>query len=288
MKSRFRPCCLLVIVFGCATFTAYGIEVEGLRVWSAPESTRVVLDLSAATPYRVFSLEAPNRIVIDLTDARVSVPTAIPTPRGFVAGIRTGARPGGDLRVVLDLTRAVNPNTFLLEPNSTYGHRLVVDLTQANAEPVVLRAPPVVEPGGRDIVIAIDAGHGGDDPGASGPRGIREKDVVLAVARRLAEEVKNQPGMRPLLVRDGDYFISHRDRMGQAHRAEADLFVSIHADAFSDSRASGATVYVLSQKGASDEASRRLAERENASDLLGGVSLSDKDDLLAGDRKSVV
>ncbi len=282
MKSRFRPGYLLSFAFGCASFAIHGAEVKGLRVWSGPESTRVVLDLSDATPHRVFSLDAPNRVVIDLTDAHVSLPTEIPMPRGFVAGIRTGARPGGDLRVVLDLTQAVSPNTFLLEPNSTYGHRLVIDLSQENADVVVRRAPPAAESGGRDLVIAIDAGHGGDDPGASGPHGVREKNVVLAVARRLAVEVENQPGMRPLLVRDGDYFISHRDRMGQAYRAEADLFVSIHADAFSDSRARGATVYILSQKGATDEASRRLAERENASDLLGGVSLSDKDDLLAG------
>ena len=283
MKLRVRPHHLLCLVLGSASFAVYSTEVEALRVWSGPESTRVVLDLSAAAVHRVFSLEAPNRIVIDLTDARVSLPAGIPAPRGLVAGIRTGARPGGELRVVLDLTHAVKANTFLLEPNGTYGHRLVVDLTPLlQAQPVVKRAPQAEDDVGRELVIAIDAGHGGDDPGASGPRGIQEKRVVLAVARRLAEEVELQPGMRPLLVRDGDYFISHRERMGSAHRAEADLFVSIHADAFRDKRANGATVYMLSQKGATDEAARRLAERENASDLLGGVSLSDKDELLAG------
>ena len=280
MKSRFRSCQLLCVVLGSASFGVQSAEVQGLRVWSGPESTRVVVDLSTATAHRVFSLEAPDRVVIDLSDARISLPAGIPVPRGFVAGVRTGARPGGDLRVVLDLTQAVKPDTFLLEPNGTYGHRLVIDLKPLHAEPTVRR--PSQADGARDLVIAIDAGHGGDDPGASGPRGIREKNVVLAVARRLAEEVQRQPGMRPLLVRDGDYFISHRQRMELAHRAEADLFVSIHADAFRDQSASGATVYILSQKGATDEAARRLAERENASDLLGGVSLSDKDDLLAG------
>jgi N-acetylmuramoyl-L-alanine amidase len=230
----------------------------------------------------VFSLDAPDRVVIDLIDAQVSLPTSIPAPRGYVAGIRTGARAGGDLRIVLDLTQAVKPNTFLLEPNEAYGHRLVVDLSLMNKDSVVRRAPQATVDGGRELVIAIDAGHGGDDPGASGPHGVREKNVVLAVARRLADEVEKQPGMRPLLIRDGDYFISHRDRMELAHRAQADLFVSVHADAFRDSRASGATVYMLSQKGATDEAARTLAERENASDLLGGVSLSDKDDVLAG------
>jgi N-acetylmuramoyl-L-alanine amidase len=152
---------------------------------------------------------------------------------------------------------------------------------RSTAASIVQRAPQAPVNGGRDLIIAIDAGHGGDDPGASGPSGVHEKNVVLAVARLLAEEVEQQPGMRPLLIRNGDYFISLRDRMGKAHGAEADLFVSIHADAFRDRRANGATVYMLSQKGATDEAARTLAERENASDLLGGVSLSDKDDVLA-------
>ncbi len=282
MTLRFRPCDLLCVVLGSASFGVHSTEVRGLRVWSGPESTRVVLDLSAATAHRVFSLETPDRIVIDLSDTHVSLPTGIPAPRGLVTGIRTGVRPGGELRVVLDLTQAVKPNTFLLQPNDTYGHRLVVDLKPLHAGAIVRRAPQAADDGGRDLVIAIDAGHGGDDPGASGPHGLREKNVVLAVARRLAEEVQRQPGMQPLLVRDGDYFISHRERMELAHRAEADLFVSIHADAFRDQQANGATVYILSQKGATDEAARRLAERENASDLLGGVSLSDKDELLAG------
>ncbi len=282
LRLRFRPWYLLCVVLGSAPAGVHGAEVEGLRVWSGPVSTRVVLDLSAATPHRVFSLEAPYRIVIDLADTRVSLPTAIPAPRGFVTAIRTGTRPGGELRVVLDLTQAVEPETFLLEPNDTYGHRLVLDLSVLNAERIVRRAPQAAADGGRDLVIAIDAGHGGDDPGASGPRGVREKNVVLAVARRLAEEVERQPGLQPLLVRDGDYFISHRRRLELTHRAEADLFISIHADAFHDKRVRGATVYILSQKGATDEAARRLAERENASDLIGGVSLRDKDQLLAG------
>ncbi|HEY5624838.1 MAG TPA: N-acetylmuramoyl-L-alanine amidase [Gammaproteobacteria bacterium] len=282
MSSQFRPRCLAALTLAFVASTAQTAQVEGLRVWSGPESTRVVLDLSAETPHRVFSLQSPHRFVIDLSNAQVALPAAIPTPRGVVAGVRTGARPGGDLRVVLDLTVAVRANTFLLEPNDTYGHRLVVDLSPVETEPVVTRTPPQTAPGGRPLIIAIDAGHGGDDPGATGPNGVREKQVVLEIARQLAAEVERQPGMRPLLIREGDYFVSHRERMNRAHRAEADLFVSIHADAFRTGAARGATVYMLSSKGASDEAAHRLAERENASDLLGGVSLSDKDDLLAG------
>lgn len=282
MKFRFRPCDLLYVVLGSASFGAHSTELQGLRVWSGPESTRVVIDLSTATAHRVFSLQAPDRLVIDLTDTHLSLSTGFPAPRGFVAGIRTGARPGGEFRVVLDLTQVVKPNTFLLEPNDTYGHRLVVDLRPLHAASIVRLPPQAAADGARDLIIAIDAGHGGDDPGATGPHGVREKNVVLAVARRLAEEVQRQPGMQPLLIRSGDYFISHRERMELAHRAEADLFVSIHADAFRNQHTRGATVYILSQKGATDEAARRLAERENASDLLGGVSLSDKDQLLAG------
>ncbi|HJR70111.1 MAG TPA: N-acetylmuramoyl-L-alanine amidase, partial [Gammaproteobacteria bacterium] len=141
--------------------------------------------------------------------------------------------------------------------------------------------PPPSTDRGRDVVVVIDAGHGGEDPGASGRAGAREKDVVLAIARRLRTEIDAQPGMRAVMVRDGDYFVSHRQRMQVAHDARADFFISIHADSYRDSGAKGATVYVLSEKGASDEAALVLAQRENASDLIGGVSLADKDQLLA-------
>jgi N-acetylmuramoyl-L-alanine amidase len=158
----------------------------------------------------------------------------------------------------------------------------VIDLTRSGASGAVeKRALRIPSERGRNLVIAIDAGHGGKDPGASGPRGVREKDVVLAVARRLAAEIDHEPGMEALLIRDGDYYVSHRDRMQRARAREADLFISIHADAYRDASAQGATVYALSTKRASDEVARRLAERENASDLIGGVSLADKDDILA-------
>jgi N-acetylmuramoyl-L-alanine amidase len=260
--------------------TAEAANVRGLRLWSGPDSTRVVLDLSAPASHRVFTLSNPERIVIDLTDS-VATLDGMPRGRGFVAGVRTGKRPGGELRVVLDVNQSVKPKSFLLEPNDTYGHRLVVDLMPLKGEPTVKRAPRAGAEGGRSLVIAVDAGHGGEDPGASGPNGVREKNVVLQVARRLADEIRQQPGMEPLLTRDGDYFISLRERSEMARNAQADLFVSVHADAFRNAHARGATVYVLSEKGASDEAARRLAERENASDLIGGISLADKDQLLA-------
>lgn len=256
-------------------------EVEGVRVWSGPEATRVVLDLSAPAEHRVFSLANPHRIVIDLPRTSARRALALPEPKGYVSAVRTGNRPGGELRVVLDLKDAVQPKSFLLPPNEQYGHRLVIDLEPAHATAVVKRTTaPAAPAGGRDLVVVIDPGHGGEDPGASGRRGVREKDVVLAIAKRLAAELERQPGIRPVLTRDGDYFISLNERREIARKARADLFVSIHADAYRDPSARGATVYVLSEQGASDEVARRLAARENASDTIGGVSLADKDPVL--------
>ncbi len=278
---RFGVTCSLLIGGALGSVGALAGDVEGLRLWASPESTRVVLDLAGPAEHRVFTLDDPDRIVIDLEDSVARLSAGLPRGSGFVDGVRTGVRPGGDLRVVLDVNAAVKPKSFLLEPNERYGHRLVIDLLPVAAQTQIKRAPRAAPEGGRAVRIAIDAGHGGDDPGASGPSGVREKDVVLEVARRLADEIHRQRGMEPLLVRDGDYFISLRERSERARNAQSDLFVSIHADAFRNGNARGATVYVLSGKGASDEAARRLAERENASDLIGGISLADKDQLLA-------
>jgi N-acetylmuramoyl-L-alanine amidase len=268
---------LLMLCFTSAW--AASTQVKGMRLWSGPESTRFVLDLSGPIEHRLFTLAAPDRIVIDLAAASLTE-QALPEARGLVAAVRSARREGGELRVVLDLAGPAKPQSFLLQPNETYGHRLVVDLKPPDGPRVVKRAH-APQPKLRDLVIAIDPGHGGEDPGATGRRGIREKDVVLAISRKLAREIDYEPGMKPILVRDGDYFVPLRNRMERAREQRADLFVSIHADAFRNSQARGATVYVLSPKGASDEASRRLAERENASDLIGGVSLADKDQILA-------
>lgn len=261
---------------------ANAAEVEGLRIWSGPDSTRLVLDLSQAVEHRVFSLKNPNRVVVDLSGARLSRRAPRAEPRGYVKGVRSGPREGGGLRVVFDLKQRVKPQSFALPPNDTYGHRLVIDLKPpTKAGRVVKRVEKSSSAAGRDLVIAIDPGHGGEDPGATGRRGVREKDVVLGIAQKLARQVDAEPGMRAALIRSGDYFLPLRSRMEKARQAKADFFVSIHADAFRTADARGATVYVLSEKGAGDEASRRLAERENASDLVGGVSLKDKDQLLA-------
>jgi N-acetylmuramoyl-L-alanine amidase len=268
---------MLLVIGGAAT----AATVQNVRVWSGPEGTRVVFELSGPVEHQVFALTGPDRVVIDLPSTSAAVGLDITEPKGSLTALRTGARPGGELRLVLELNQEAKPKTFLLPPHEQYGHRLVVDLPPAQAAPIVRRAPPPSTDRGRDVVVAIDAGHGGEDPGASGRGGAREKDVVLAIARKLAVEVDSQPGMRAVLVRSGDYFVSHRKRMEIAHNAHADFFMSIHADAHRDATAKGATVYVLNEKGASDEAALLLAQRENASDLIGGVSLADKDQLLA-------
>jgi N-acetylmuramoyl-L-alanine amidase len=209
----------------------------------------------------------------------------MPDGRGFVKQLRAAMQSDGDYRIVMDLTGPANAHSFNVEPNGPYGHRLVVDLMPgANVPspppvPVVVKSTEDVH--GRDVIVAVDAGHGGPDSGAIGKRGTFEKNVTLAIAKRLAERINREPGMKAVLTRDGDYFIPLRERIVRARKYQADMFVSVHADAFRDRSVAGSSVYVLSARGASDEAARWLAESENSSDLIGGVSLGDKDDVLA-------
>lgn len=257
------------------------VEVEGVRLWAAPDNTRVVLDLDRPAEHKLFVLKSPDRVVIDLNDSELDAASIrFPDAQGFVASIRSGRRDNGVLRVVIDLNATVRPKSFLIKPNDKYGHRLVIDLGAADpsSPPRTIKMPRV---DGRDVVVAVVAGHGGEDPGAIGRKGTREKDVVLAIAKKLATRIDAQPGMRAVMIRNGDYYVPLVQRMELARKHQADLFVAIHADSFTNRRARGASVYVLSERGASDEAARRLAERENASDLIGGVSLADKDDVLA-------
>jgi len=255
------------------------IEVRALRLQASPDGTRVVLDLSGRTAHSLLVLSNPDRVVLDLSAARLAAPVHEPLSAGLVKSVHLAARPGGDLRIVLGLERPIRAKSFLSRPNARYGYRLVIDLAGPGAEAPVRVAH--VRPSARDLIIAVDPGHGGDDPGAIGHSGTREKDVVLAIARALAQRIDAEPGMHAYLTRDGDYFVPLRDRMRRARAHEADLFVSIHADSIRDPAVDGSSVYILSQRGATDEAARWLAERENASDLIGGVSLEDKGDVLA-------
>jgi N-acetylmuramoyl-L-alanine amidase len=268
--------CLLSLA--CAAAGASPVTLQDIRLWASPDSTRIVLDLSAPVAYSMFSLDGPDRVVIDLAQASGNLAALrMPAGTGSVSAVRLGTRDGGGLRVVLDVNARVLPKSFLTPPNETYGHRLVIDLALEQAPRPVKAAHGDSQ---RDVVVAIDAGHGGEDPGAVGKAGTREKVVALAVAKKLAERINAEPGMRAILTRSGDYFVKFRDRIERARAAKADLFVSIHADAFVNRDVRGSSVYVLSTRRASSEAARWLADRENAADLIGGVSLHDKSDVL--------
>jgi N-acetylmuramoyl-L-alanine amidase len=263
---------------------AWGLEVREVRLWRAPDHTRIVFDLSAPAKHKLILLENPNRVVIDLADTSLKADlkqmdlAATPVRR-----VRSAVRNGDDLRIVFDVGTAVKPRSFVLKAIEQRGDRLVLDLydlnVTADALPTVKKS--VANSVRRPIVIAIDAGHGGEDPGASGPGRVREKDVVLAIARETHKLFKGDRGFRPALIRKGDYYLGLKSRRDRAHEEQADLLVSIHADAFKSPKAKGTSVYALSQRGASSTFASFLAQRENSADLVGGVSLNDKDELLA-------
>jgi N-acetylmuramoyl-L-alanine amidase len=261
---------------------AHAVDVRDVRLWSGPDSTRLVVDLSGTAQHSLLILHNPERVVLDVSGARLGKAVrSAPPGAGAIKRVRMSHSPSGNFRLVLDLSQPIQAKSFLSRPNAHYGYRLVIDLAGARRvadRPVKAKHAPS---DARDLIIAVDAGHGGEDPGAIGKNGTREKDVVLAIARELAFKINREAGMKAVLTRDGDYFVPLRDRMRRARAQQADLFVSIHADSIRDRSIDGSSVYILSQRGATDEASRWLAERENASDLIGGVSLDDKDDVLA-------
>ena len=277
------------LIFFSTSVFAKTVTVDGVRVWAAPDSTRVVFDVSGPVKHKLFSLNKPHRAVIDLKNATLKKNTTQPKALDkYLKGIRSGARNKNDLRIVLDLKKQIKYKIFQLQPNKHYGHRLVIDLFDAEIRQVKkeqtrkeIKRETQQSAKLRDVIIAIDAGHGGDDPGAKGPSGVYEKNVVLKIAKSLAEVINKERGMRAVLIRKGDYYIKLRNRIEKAREYKADLFISIHADAFRDPKVRGSSVYVLSKKGASSEAAKWLAEKENSSDLIGGVSLENKDDLVA-------
>ena len=276
--AHFRPTTFVLLLLFSAAALA-GPRVENVRIWTENDKTRVVLDLSQSATHNIFTLRGPDRLVVDIKNGRLAGSlTEMPAGTGAVSSIRSAIRADGNLRVVLDLSADVRSRSFTTGPNARFGDRLVIDLQRSGSLAPVKRASEKYRPG-RDIVIAIDAGHGGHDPGSIGRSRTREKDVALAISRELARRINSEPGMKAVLVRNKDIYIDHRARTDIARRNNADLFISVHADAVDDRRARGASVYALSLKGASDEAAHQLAKRENAS--VGGVSLDDKDDALA-------
>lgn len=253
--------------------------VDQVRVHQSPERTRVVFELSNSVQHNLFSLTDPRRLVIDIESAVLNTDLeAVDLKQSPILKIRSGIRDGTNLRVVFDLAGVVKPSSFSLEPVSQYGDRLVVDLHLPEPQKQVQEDPFDQEL--RDVIIAIDAGHGGDDPGATGYAGIYEKDVVLSIATLLNNQFQSMPGYRSVMIRKGDYYIELRRRTLIARENHADVFLSIHADAFRSSSVKGISVYALSDKGATSETARILAEKENETDLIGGVSLKDKDEIL--------
>jgi N-acetylmuramoyl-L-alanine amidase len=257
------------------------LQKAELRSASA-DSAQLVLALSAAAVPKVFALESPDRVVIDLPATRLASGARMPAVAGPVKSIRSGMQDKRTLRLVLELDRALAPqlvgkgNSIIINIGAT-----AVAAPASPPAPIAVRAAHAPADEGRDVIVAIDAGHGGQDPGASGASGTREKDVVLAIARALAKRIDAEPGMKAYLTRDDDRFIPLRERMNLARKARADIFVSVHADSIRNRDVSGSSVYVLADRGASSEAARWLAEQENAADLKGGVSLGDKSDQLA-------
>ena len=364
MKSIFNLVFGCILLLGLFTSEAYAATVESVRLWRGPDHTRLVLDLSAPVDYEIFTLENPERLVIDIANSSRKASLAkLNLAKTPIIKIRSGIRNKKNLRIVLDLTQPTQFKHFVLGPNKKYGHRLVIDLYDKAPEvvkevpkeapkvvdkvpevvdkipEVVEKVPEVVEKApkeieklpevvkeapevadkiqeivdkvaeeekkaeveekppvsrsiddvvvdpGRKIVIAVDAGHGGMDPGALGPKSIQEKHVVLQISQRINSLLKKDPYFDGILIRENDYYLAHRKRTQIARENRADFFISIHADAFTDSRVKGASVYALSNKGATSETARYLAKKENEADLIGGASslkLGGKDDMLAG------
>lgn len=271
---------LLLLLLGCSSLQA--AVVKEMRIWPAPGKTRVVFDLTAPAGHKLFLMRKPDRLVVDI--AKSSLKTS---NKKFALGktpikrIRHARQPNGDLRVVFDLRHKVKSKSFFLKKNKKVGDRLVLDLTSAKATKKEKKKPrkSIQQSKRRDIIIAVDAGHGGEDPGAIGPGRIREKNVVLAISRQIALQVNTKPGFKAVLIRNGDYYIGLKERWVKARKHRADLFVSVHADAFTNSKANGSSVYALSNKGSTSAAARFLAEAANNSDKIGGVALEHGSDL---------
>ena len=295
---------LLLLFLACLSAFTYAAKIENIRIWPAPDNTRLVLDTSAAVTFDEITLTNPHRLVIDIDRSLLSTSLAkLDFTNSPIRSIRSSQRSDNKLRLVLDLAYKTSHKIFTLPPNASYGDRLVVDLSNYKQALPTPTKGAVIKPSQpqtsslsslalldsqRDILIAIDAGHGGEDPGALGPKfsgkKLQEKHVVLGIAKELQSLIKNEPGFEPLLTRSGDYYISLRGRTKKARKANADLFISIHADAFKNSKAKGASVWILSSRGASSEMGRLLAQKQNDADLIGGiggVSLEDKEDDVA-------
>lgn len=324
MKSYHKALIILALQFVPMLASADKIQVNSLSY--GPQQGRVSVAVSASPKHRVFVMDNPSRLVIDIKNALLTEALhQPPANHPLFAKVRLASEDETGLRLVVDLKKPISPEQFSLSSNNRDGHRLIVELAnKPDAQAAGLKAQKasvaLVKPvgkaklaetklaetkavetklletkavetkpietkklanPGRDVVIAIDAGHGGNDPGAHGPQGTEEKNITLAIAQKLAQLIGGQEGMKAVMVRKDDSYIGLRERIQIARAAKADLFISIHADAFNDDTVRGASVYTLSTQGATSEAARWLEKSENASELVGGVNLSDKEDVLA-------
>ena len=342
--KRNRPlaaCCRMAaaLAFFCASISvsvaAESIKITAARVWPAAEYTRITLESKQPISFNHFTMNHPERVVLDLEDIELSntlsqLSAKIGADDPYIKVVRVGRFKPGVTRLVFDLKTEVKPAVFTVKPVGQYGHRLVLDIYPAKpvdpllalletGNPVDAAAgisagkaetavplpekkfeeklakieeekavnPRITKVKRKDpldrvriVTIALDAGHGGEDPGAIGKRGTFEKNVTLSIARRVKAQLDEEPNMRGYLVRDGDYFIALGSRVAKARKVSADLFVSIHADAFINPEARGSSVFALSENGATSAAARWLAKRENDADLIGGVNIDVKDKYL--------
>lgn len=307
VKSFFLRLVLLTAIL-CASQPVFSAsEVTATRVWPAEDYTRVTFESEQSLKYQTFTLKNPERLVLDIEDIELNgvlnaLVAKVSSDDPYIKKVRIAAYQANVVRVVVDLKQEVNFNVFTLKPAGEYQHRLVLDVIplkdpltamldqldkgdekppEAILEPLPDLQKPKIKPKKKRIItIAIDAGHGGEDPGAIGKYS-REKNITLAIAKKLKKQVDAEPNMRGVLIRNGDYFVSLGRRVVKARKLKADLFVSIHADSFVKSSARGSSVFVLSEGRASSKTARYLAKKENQSDLIGGVSLKNKDPVLA-------
>jgi len=303
-RRRALQCLLLPALQCVLSVPLRAVTIASARLWPAQEYTRLILESPSPVPHQMLSMRNPLRLVLDLEDVDLSgeieqLPRLVNPDDPYIQAIRIARFKPGVLRIVLDLKTDVNPQLFALQPFGPHGNRVVLDLYSltppdplmallegerarehdlAPSEPLAPTAPKLQR---RPIIVVIDPGHGGEDPGAVGRRGTYEKNVTLAIARRLKALIDSEAGMRAMLTRDDDYYVALNARVQKARRVQADLFISVHADAFSTPAARGSSVFALSEHGATSAAARWLAQRENEADLIGGVNLDSREPMLA-------
>jgi N-acetylmuramoyl-L-alanine amidase len=279
----------ILILFILSSITiVHAANMDKIRLWHSPDGTRIVIDLDKEAKYKSFDLFNPHRLVLDIENSRLKnnkILQQIKWDNTDIVQVRYSANKN-NLRLVFDLKNKIKYKIFNLSENKAMdGYRIVLDIEKKTDTKINVKELPkltnLVPTVAKKFTIVIDPGHGGEDPGAIGPMGTQEKDVVLEIAKYLKQYIDQDSDMQAILTRDKDYYLELRTRTEKARAKQSDLFISIHADGFRDRRATGASVFVLSERGASSELAKWIADTQNASDLVGGVSLDNKDTMLA-------